>query len=246
MIDIKKGKFTFRLIFLITFHRKLFLQDASVKKMNSLNKYLTDTCPDQTLSNVSNYYHEKSEIPDSLALQFENKIEDCFIVPETPPENVSPVKTPQKDIHSRLLDSSSTLNSQTQADDFDLLKDCIQIDSQKRLSPEENVKHVKKKLEYNSKLDVKSQEVFPISKRLKATEDVDMSSKEDIFERKTTNSSVFLKSKTKKEAKVQDENMSICVKNKLSSLTKLDLNVVYTKKKPPAHSIKIEVILQYV
>ncbi len=228
-----------------------FLLESTAKQSNLEYKPLMDTCPDQTFSNETQFDDDKSEIPDSLALQFENKIKDCFIVPETPPDNPSPAskKTPQK----VNFDLPSSSNSLTQTNDFDLLKDCADLSSQKKLSPEDNFKQIKKKLEYDSKLENETSRIDdpiddPIVKKSKLSSDIDMILSDD---NNTTKSqvdtfSVSAKNKIKKEkVKIKKENESVYMEKMPILLTKLDLDVVYSKKKPPAHSIKKEVNLAF-
>ena len=211
-----------------------FILFFSEKQINFAYQTLTDTCPEESYFNETK--QNKSAIPDSMALQFENKIDDFLIVPETPPENNSSQarQTPSKH-NSSILDSQSIAKAQTEtikaksqaheSHDFDLLKDSFDFKSQKKASPDV----LRKKLEFTVISDQNSQANNPVGMN------VDMLVSERAGKKCIPEKA---KIKVKQEKIILNENDSIvCYK-------KLDLHVVYTKKRPPAHSIKSEVIFK--
>ena len=231
----------------------IFILDLYEKNLKLGYQTLTDTCPDQSYSldsQCNQASHEKSEIPDSMALQFENRIDDFLIVPETPPEktplserkqktanNDSNVDTQVSPYMEDVVQKNTKINKQIPPPPphIDAVMDCddsFDFESQKTIAPVE----VKKRLDYE--LTRKENVQSPKTKKVKVQTVVHTVTIDSQENSNPKNKSSIKLSMQKQKSQIKSEKVERKDDTFMRAYKKLDVDIVYCKNLPPAHSIK--------
>jgi hypothetical protein len=210
--------------------------NPSSAKLKLTRQTIADTCPQYDFESQSYDSKRKSAISDSLAIQFEHKIEDLLIVPETPPEK-----------------DQSIIKNTKSPNDFEKLKGSYDMTQNKKLDFSENTidprspkdhdltskKTQKNKLDYSDDnlMDDDPEQSYPAVevKKLKISTD------NNIRPSLADNKSKIVVKRQNIAPSVKSEPLASTASNvSLMQHTKLDTNVVYSKRKPPKHTIKAE------